>query len=115
MSISYEGYNNKQLTFKAGEAVTENIPVKLSSNDTVGVCSDGDEFAGVAAQVRNGLAAVQMSGAVTLPYTGDTAPTVGYVSLAADGEGGVTVPVSGGKKVLAISVNTTAHTVTFIY
>ncbi|MCR4614798.1 MAG: hypothetical protein K5756_01425 [Clostridiales bacterium] len=115
MSISYKGFNNKQLTFKAGGTVTENTPVKLSSNDTVSVCSSGDEFAGIAGQVRNGLAAVQMSGAVTLPYTGTTTPTVGYISLAADGEGGVKVPASGGKKVLAVNVDTTAETVTFIY
>ena len=115
MSISYKGFNDKQLTFKASGTITENTPVKLSANDTVSACSSGDDFAGIASQVRNGLAAVQMSGAATLPYSGTTAPTVGYISLVADGDGGVKVPASGGKEVLAVSVDTTAETVTFIY
>ena len=115
MSISYKGFNDKLLTFKISGTVAENTPIKLSANDTVSACSDGDEFIGVAVQARNGLVAVQMSGAVTLPYSGSTAPSAGYVSRAADGEGGVKVPASGGKKALAVNVDTTAQTVTFIY
>ena len=51
---------------------------------------------------------------VTAVYSGDTAPTVGWVNLTADGSGGVTVPASGGQSYLAVDVDSAAKTVTFV-
>lgn len=115
MSVSYDGYNNNFLTLKAASGTTAGAPVKITANDTAGLCSSGDAFCGISAQVRNGFVSVQTSGTATLAYTGDTAPSVGYATIAANGSGGVTVPASGGKSVLVLKVDTTGSKVTFIF
>ncbi len=58
---------------------------------------------------RDGKAcSVQLSGLVRVPYSGETAPAVGYAELLADGYGGVSVVTSGGSSYLALEVDTTA-------
>ena len=110
MSISFNGFGEKAATFKAAEGLTAGVPVKVSANDTAAPCAAGDDFCGVALGVSGGYAAVQLSGFAVLPYTGATAPSVGYNALAADGSGGVKV-LEGGRSLLAVNVDTTAKTV----
>lgn len=110
MSVSFNGYKESLATFKAASGLTAGVPVKISANDTVDSCAAEDSFCGVANGVSRGYASVQMSGFVTLPYTG-TAPVVGYVILAADGSGGVKVVATGGRSMLVLQVDATAKTV----
>jgi len=113
MKISFDGIGVQTVTFKAASGVTAGIPVKISANDTVAACSAGDAFVGVTGKVESdGFAAVALHGFVKLPYTGDTAPEVGWSTLSGDGSGGVAVD-AGGMPYLVVSVDTTDKTVCF--
>ena len=87
--ISYKGFNEKHLTFKASGSLTAGMAVKVSANGTVAKCADGDAFCGVVTSVRGDIAVVQVSGYVRMPYSGTTAPALGVTTLAADANGGV--------------------------
>ena len=112
MSYSFDGFNEGVLTFSCESEIASGTPVKISGSETVCACSSGDKFCGVAVTYRNGSVGVALSGAVTLPYSG-TAPSAGYVKLAADGDGGVATSNSG-REYLALSVDTVSGTVTII-
>lgn len=114
MSVSFNGFNEKLLTFKCAAEITAGYPVKISANGTVAACASGDELCGVAVESDSSYSSVKLCGVVTLPYTGSTAPSLGYTSLAADGAGGVSVPASGGRTYLVLSLDSTAGTVTFM-
>ena len=111
MSISYEGIGAWCATFAAGTGAEEG-----KANGTVGKCTAGDGFCGVvAAMGRDGKAcSVQLGGLVRVPYSGETAPAVGWNLLAADGNGGVSVVTSGGHSYLAVEVDTTGKTMTIM-
>lgn len=109
MNISYEGIGAWSVTL-AADGVAEGQVVKISAAGTAGACASGDPFCGVVNVVRGGYCGVQLSGLVQVAYSGDTAPAVGYETLAADGSGGVCVPASGGSGYLVVDVNTTDAT-----
>lgn len=111
MSISFNGYDEKLLTFKASGSIADGATVKISANETVSACSADDVFCGVCLGVKNGLACVKLSGYHKLTYSGNTAPSLGYTNFAADGSGKVKVPTSGGKSLLVVDVDTTSKTV----
>ena len=111
MSVSFNGFNENTATFKANEEIAGGMPVKMSESDTVTVCGNGDKFCGFAIDCGSGYASVQLSGTVTAVYSG-SAPDVGYVNLASDGEG-VTVSESG-REYLVLAVDEAKKTVTFI-
>ncbi|MGI6248963.1 MAG: hypothetical protein ACOYJX_06130 [Acutalibacteraceae bacterium] len=109
MSVAFNGLMANTATFCAGEGITAGIPVKVGANNTAAPCTAGDAFFGAAVSAGNGYAAVQLSGFVTLPYTG-TAPVPGYNLLAGDGSGGVKVVTAGGRSLLVLNVDTSAKT-----
>lgn len=113
MSISFGGIGEMCVTFMAETSVKKGNPVKMSTDNTVTVCADGDRMIGVAVDVSDdGYATVQLSGYVTVGYTG-TAPTVGFTALAANGDGGVKVLSSGGE-FLVLNVDTATNSVGII-
>lgn len=85
--VSFEEMGSRLVTFFAEEGVQDGQVVKVVSNGTVAPCEEGDMFCGVAGESRNGTVGVQVDGfvkvAATLPLS------VGWVSLVADGSGGV--------------------------
>lgn len=83
MNINFSGYNENVVSFAVDEnsEVTMGTPVKMVSSATVGACDDGDIIAGVAVNVRNGYAAVQLSGYIEMPA--DTMLPIGYQKLVA--------------------------------
>lgn len=103
MAVSFQGFQETVATFAVSGKVTEGEPVKMAGNGMVSTCAAKDDFCGVALAVRDGLATVQLGGYAVVEYTGTTAPTVGYQSLAADGSGGVQVQ-EGGRKLLVVEV-----------
>jgi hypothetical protein len=111
MSVSFNGCNEKAVTFIADDDLTVGMPVKISANNTVSGCSAGDSFCGICTSVRNGYATVQLGGFATLPFTGTTDPSLGYCMLAADGTGGVKVAATGGRSLLVVSVDTSRDNV----
>lgn len=89
--------------------------VKLSANNTVALCTDGDLIFGVLESVENEVATVQITGVVTITYTG-TAPTLNYVYLAASGSSSVKTVAgpAAGIRYRILEVNTSTNKVTFI-
>lgn len=106
--ISFEGIGQQVATFEAAAGVTAGHVVKMADNGKVSKCSEGDDFCGVALNVRGGCAGVQLRGFVTLNCAGTE--TVGYVNLVADGSGGVKKAASGGVTTLVVSVDAAAKT-----
>lgn len=105
MSVSFEAIGQQYVTFDAAESAAAQKPCKLTANGTVGVCGAGDGFFGVISRVDGGVAGVIMGGYVELPYSGTTAPTLGYCALAADGAGGVKT-AEGAREYLVCLVDT---------
>lgn len=123
MSVSFDGVGQVCATF-LGAKIAEGHVVKLTASGTVGECSSGDAFCGVALCSKDDACSVQVCGFVTVSYSGD-APAVGWTALTADGEGGVkTVPAASGQdgtttaaaglKLPVVDVDTTAKIVTIL-
>lgn len=109
--ISFIGFHENMLTFNAAEDVSVGAPVMISDNSTVAAGTDGAAFCGVARSVRGGLASVQMSGYMQLPYSG-TAPALGVTQLACDGNGGV--KAASGRTAVVVDIDTANAAVGFI-
>ncbi len=110
MNVNFNGYGENVVTFSADESITEaGVPVKMSADGTVAVCESGEAFCGVCVGVRNGYAAVQLSGYVTM--NADSKIAVGYKSLAASSDGAVAVNTAGREYLV---VDSSADSVGFI-
>ena len=94
----------------------EGAPVRVSAAGFAAACGKGNEIAGVVKAVSRGKDAcsVQLRGFVTLPYSGTTAPSLGYNALEADGAGGVKVGDTSARERLVVEVDATAGKVTFL-
>ena len=107
--ISYDGIGRdvratfKHSTLKKG--TNEGQPVKISANDTVALCGDGDAFHGVVESIEKKFCTVILTGFHEFTYKG-TAPTVGYSLLTGAGTGKVKVK-TGSRSYLVVNVNTT--------
>ncbi|MBO4893472.1 MAG: hypothetical protein J5562_00980 [Clostridia bacterium] len=94
MSVSFEGFNEKVLTFTTEEELTPGTPVKIVAQGEVAACEGGDLAAGFTVSCRNGLAAVQVCGTVTADYSG-TAPESYFDRFLANGDGGIAADPDG--------------------
>ena len=114
MKCSYEGIGQWAATFVC-EDLAEGEVVKISANGTVGACSAGDDFCGMALSVGRdgGACSVALGGMVTAGYTGD-APALGWSGLSADSSGGVKKNDAAGRKYLVVDVDTDGQTVTLV-
>ena len=90
MEFSYEGIGQVVATFAAEEGVEPGMAVAVIENGTVGVPSGGAELAGKVLAVNGDCCAVQVGGFMELAFTGES-PTVGWNTIACDGEGGIWV------------------------
>lgn len=90
--ISFEGIGELVATFACEETVQAGQVVKVTGPCTVGPCSDGDRFCGVALSAGDGYAAVQLAGFITVAAGEDV--TEGWCALVADGAGGVKADAS---------------------
>ncbi len=86
--VSFEGIGEVNATFYAADGVEAGRAVKLSGEGTVAPCAAGERFCGVAVSVKTGYAAVQVAGFAEVPCADETVAP-GWVSLTADGTGGV--------------------------
>lgn len=83
MNINFSGYNENVVTFETDSTdVVMGTPVKMSKSGTVTACGVDDDIIGVAVNVRNGYAAVQLSGYIEMPTDEDF--TVGRNIIVAD-------------------------------
>lgn len=108
MNISIKGYGENTATFATDGVVCASHVVKLADNLTVCPCNAGDKFIGTAVNVKSEYACVQLDGYVTVNYSGE-APSVGYCTLVADGNGGVRTD-DAGREYLVTDINETAKT-----
>lgn len=100
--VSFEGVGEVVATFHADDGVKAGQVVKLSGNAAAAPCADGERFCGVAVtDCKSGCAGVQTAGFAQVSCA-DSAVTVGYVSLAADGSGGVK-KAAGGQEYLVVA------------
>ncbi|NCC87338.1 MAG: hypothetical protein EOM05_05655 [Clostridia bacterium] len=114
MSISFNGYNDNSATFEITGTVATGEVVKMSANNKVTSCTAGNDFCGVLSYIESDdFATVQLSGYAEVEYT-ETAPTVGYCTLAGNGTGGVKVASTGGRSHLVLNVDTTSKIVGFL-
>ena len=105
MNVSFEEIGRLSVTF-AQENCAGGQVCKVSGNGMVAPCAEGERFCGVAEHIRGGHAAVQVAGFAQVNVTGTVG--VGYVSLCADGNGGV--KAGSGREHLVVSVNEAAMT-----
>ncbi len=115
MSISFSGIQDLA-TFAASSltfGTDEGKVCKVTANQTVGLCADGERFHGVIETIErdNAYCVVRKRGYVTLDYT-DADPTAGIVQLSADASSGVKVDAVSGIEYLVVDVDTTGKTVT---
>lgn len=96
MSISFEGFNNRYLTFTAGAAATVGKVVELTAAGTVQDAASGS-FTGRLVSLENGLALVQVTGMMTLPFTEtESAPLpLGHTRVGAAADGGIQASATG--------------------
>ena len=80
MSVAFEGIDRLVVTFLAGD-VTAGKPVVMGGEGSVKNASSGQMPVGVALHARDGHAAVQLKGFVTVQYSGSTAPALGWTAL----------------------------------
>ncbi|MCH5297375.1 MAG: hypothetical protein J1E85_06880 [Ruminococcus sp.] len=104
MNVNFNGYNENVATFVADSKLTNaGVPVKISADGTVTVCTSGDKFCGICVAVRDGYAAVQLSGYVTVKTS--TKLALGFTKLAAGASGAVAVNENGREHLV---INSTA-------
>lgn len=82
MNVNFTGYGENVATFVCDDTVKEGCLVELSDDYTVKVCTVGNEFIGVCVGVRDGYAAVQLSGYIECTKTSEI--DLGLVGLVAE-------------------------------
>ncbi len=107
MHVSFEEIGRISATFTADTATVGGV-CALVDNGKIGAATDGGSFIGVVESFRAGAAGVQLHGFAEVVYTG-SAPALGFVTLAANGSGGVKTAASG-RSCLVIAVDTAAKT-----
>ncbi len=112
MKVSFNGCGNQVVTFLADGKIKEGSLVKVTDNGTVSQSQMGDEFIGVAVAVDGEFASVCIGGFVNVKCT-DTDIMAGYVSLAADNNGGISVNENGVNK-FVVDVDEAGKTATIL-
>lgn len=115
MSISFSGIRDKA-TFIASSltfGTDEGKVCKVTANQTVGLCADGDRFNGVITTIErdNAYCVVAKTGYVTLTYSGTT-PGYGIQKLSADVDSHIKVDAVSGQEYLVVDVDTGNNKVT---
>lgn len=104
MALNFNGFNEDVVTFKCENTdVYIGTPVKMVKSGMVTACADGDAMIGVAVNVRNGYAAIQLSGYIEMPT--DDEFEVGYHNISAHTKNKVKANVSG-REYLVVYTNT---------
>lgn len=88
MNTPFKGFETKEITLFAGEGIKEGEVITLGNGCKAEKSNDGDKFCGLCTVIRGDYASVVMKGYAKVNYSG-AAPAVGYVNLAADGNGKV--------------------------
>ena len=109
MSVSFKGINEQVVTFRTDEELAAGTLVTVSDNGTVSACPANGKIVGVVVSCRGNLAAVQISGYITLPYSG-SAPALGVTAIAAASDTKIKADSTNGKLVTVLEADTAALT-----
>ena len=101
-----KGFNENICTFKAEGNITPGHPVSLCDSFKVIASGENHDFHGIAVNCRNGAVAVQLTGYVEVPYSGQI-PGIGRIRLAADGNGNVIFSENGSSYLVVSADETT--------
>ncbi len=112
--IYYDGIGAVSATFWRDDDIRDGEVAQLTDNATAASCAAGDAFHGVLESYENDRCCMQLRGCVRVSYTGETAPTVGWKKLSADGQGGVQVDTTNGREYLVLSVDADDGTVSLL-
>lgn len=94
MDVNFTGYGENVATFYADNALTKaGVPVKISGNGTVTLCAANENFCGICVGVRDGYAAVQLSGYARFATVNTL--TLGYQKLTAAANGKIAAGDNG--------------------
>lgn len=77
--MNFNGFCDYTITFEADDTVKPGVLVKMTDDNTVGACADGDKVCGVCVNVREGYAAVKIAGYAEVAVSGGV--SVGYQKL----------------------------------
>ena len=99
MNVSFEEIGRMAVTFAQSGCESGQV-CKLDADGKMVPCAAGDKFCGIVESIRGGHAAVQMEGFATVRVSG--AVNLGYVTLCADGAGGV--KSGSGREYLVVSL-----------
>ena len=112
MSISFEGFNNRYLTFTAGASATVGKVVEITAAGTVQDAASGS-FTGVLTSLENGLALVQVTGMATLPFseTDSAILPLGHTRVGASADGGIQLSATGRSAIVVSKGTSTADVI----
>lgn len=106
------GFNTKEVTLYTSESIQPGMAVALGENCTAKIAAAGEKFCGICTDVRGKYITAALKGYCEASYSG-TAPSVGYNSLAGDGNGNAAVNESG-REILVAAVDTDAKKIIII-
>lgn len=107
MKFDFKGFDEKVLTFKAGDNTQKGMPVTLSNDKTVVPASSNGDFIGICTGVADGVATVQVKGYVEVGYVDNL--TYNHVPVAADGNGKIKQYGSSKYVATVIYIDNTNH------
>ena len=102
MNVKFNGFGENVLTFEADSALTQaGVAVALDEEGKVYPAASGDKICGVAVNVRDGYAAVQLKGYTELAAA-EKIPC-GYQCVGVDGQGKLVADGSGTQVLVLMS------------
>ncbi len=113
MNVSFNGFNDKVLTFRCEDKIEAGYPLNITSKHTVSMANGGDSFVGFCLQSDGKNASVLVSGYVKMNYSG-TVPTLGRTYLVCSADGSVQEN-SKGVPVTVLGIDETDTTVEFLF
>lgn len=112
MSVSLKGFNEQVATFFMDDEVQKGDLVKISSDNLVKTCVNGEIPVGICVNANGSEAGVLLSGYVEVPYVGSL-PSLGENNIIASDAKSVSESANG-KKVLVVMADNETSTVGFI-
>lgn len=101
MNLSFNGFNENLITLEADDTLVKaGAMVTLTEEGKVASATEGDKICGVCINVRDGFAAVQITGYANLPCA-DKIPC-GFQKITADAQGAAVVGDTG-REVLVVT------------
>ncbi|MBQ7296016.1 MAG: hypothetical protein IJW86_07470 [Clostridia bacterium] len=106
------GFNTKSVTLYCDSGIAPGMAVALRADGIGAIPASGEKFCGICTDVRGRYITAALTGYAEATYSG-TAPTVGYNTLAGDGNGNVCLN-DAGRELLIAGVDTSAKKITII-